>query len=230
MKKAKELLNDLGKVDIAKTAIAIGMRGGFQSLKLSRNHTNKPISFILSKNTTTDVSRSADINIDSYFIFGMQVKNPTLYTIRGSRLSIDAGADVDIAESNNIARIGYGSILNVEGKFKLGGSTFISGDAYIMCSHHVEIGRGCAIARGFECRDTDRHELLLEDSVVNDPVPVQIGDDVWIGSNVSIKKGVTIGSGSVIGSESVVTKDIPPNVLAVGSPAGVIEEDVSWRN
>ena len=52
--------------------------------------------------------------------------------------------------------------------------------------------------------------------------PITIGDDVWIGANVTIVKGITIGSGAVIGAGSVVTKDIDPNVIAVGNPARVI--------
>ncbi|MNE30962.1 putative acetyltransferase [compost metagenome] len=36
---------------------------------------------------------------------------------------------------------------------------------------------------------------------------------------VSILPGVTIGRGTIIGANSVVTKDLPPNVIAVGSPA-----------
>lgn len=59
--------------------------------------------------------------------------------------------------------------------------------------------------------------------------PVHIGDRVWIGSNVVILPGVTIGENSVIGAGSVVTKDIPPNVVAVGAPCRVLrpitEED-----
>lgn len=55
---------------------------------------------------------------------------------------------------------------------------------------------------------------------------IVIEDNVYIGSRVTIvcpeKKGITIGENSVIGSGSVVTKDIPPNVLAVGNPCKVI--------
>ena len=52
--------------------------------------------------------------------------------------------------------------------------------------------------------------------------PVTIGDDVWLASNVVVCGGVTIGDGAVIGAGSVVTRDIPPRVLAAGSPCRVI--------
>lgn len=59
--------------------------------------------------------------------------------------------------------------------------------------------------------------------------PVVIEDNVWIGINVIILKGVTIGRNSFIGAGSVVTKDIPANVVAVGSPCKpvrLLTEDV----
>ena len=52
---------------------------------------------------------------------------------------------------------------------------------------------------------------------------VIIEDNVWIGESVSVLPGVKIGKGSIIGSNSVVTKDIPSNSIAVGSPAKVIK-------
>lgn len=54
--------------------------------------------------------------------------------------------------------------------------------------------------------------------------PITIGDDVWVGGNTVINPGVTIGSNVVIGSGSVVTKDIPSNCIAVGSPCRVIRD------
>ncbi len=54
--------------------------------------------------------------------------------------------------------------------------------------------------------------------------PVTIGDNVWIGANVVVLPGVTIGENSVIGAGSVVTKDIPANVIAFGSPCKVYRE------
>ena len=52
--------------------------------------------------------------------------------------------------------------------------------------------------------------------------PITVGDNVWFGGNVAVLPGVTIGSGSVIGAGSVVSRDIPPNVVAVGYPCRVI--------
>lgn len=54
--------------------------------------------------------------------------------------------------------------------------------------------------------------------------PITIGDNVWIGANVIVLPGVTIGENSVIGAGSVVTKDIPANVVAFGSPCKVYRE------
>lgn len=54
--------------------------------------------------------------------------------------------------------------------------------------------------------------------------PITIGNNCWIASNVTITGGVTIGDGCVIGAGSVVTKNIPPNSLAVGNPCRVIRE------
>lgn len=54
--------------------------------------------------------------------------------------------------------------------------------------------------------------------------PVFIDDNVWIGESVSILPGVTIGKGTIIGANSVVSKSLPPNVIAVGSPAKPIKE------
>lgn len=52
---------------------------------------------------------------------------------------------------------------------------------------------------------------------------VKIGKRCWIGANTIILPGVIIGDNVVIGAGSVVTKDIPSNVIAVGSPARIIK-------
>ena len=55
--------------------------------------------------------------------------------------------------------------------------------------------------------------------------PVIIGNNVWIGGGAIILPGVTIGNNVVIGAGSVVTKNIPDNVIAAGSPCRVIRRN-----
>nr|pir galactoside O-acetyltransferase homolog - fission yeast (Schizosaccharomyces pombe) [Schizosaccharomyces pombe] len=65
---------------------------------------------------------------------------------------------------------------------------------------------------------------LLKHLTTNKQNFIKIQDNVWIGMGVIVLPGVTIGEGSVIGAGAVVTKDIPPNTLAVGSPAKPIRK------
>ncbi|WP_290123731.1 acetyltransferase [Paucilactobacillus hokkaidonensis] len=44
-----------------------------------------------------------------------------------------------------------------------------------------------------------------------------------MGARVSVLPGVTIGENAIIGTGAVVTKDIPANSIAVGTPAKVIK-------
>ncbi|MFC5906461.1 sugar O-acetyltransferase [Streptacidiphilus monticola] len=52
--------------------------------------------------------------------------------------------------------------------------------------------------------------------------PITIGDNVWLGGGVIVLPGVTIGENTVVGAGAVVTRDLPPNVVAVGNPARVV--------
>ncbi len=52
--------------------------------------------------------------------------------------------------------------------------------------------------------------------------PITIGDNVWLGGGVIVLPGVVIGDNTVVGAGAVVTRDLPPNVVAVGNPARVV--------
>jgi maltose O-acetyltransferase len=52
--------------------------------------------------------------------------------------------------------------------------------------------------------------------------PIAIGDNVWLGGGVIVCPGVTIGENTVVGAGAVVVRDLPANVVAVGSPARVM--------
>ncbi len=56
------------------------------------------------------------------------------------------------------------------------------------------------------------------------PLPITIGDDCWLAADVFVSPGITIGEGTVVGARSTVTKDLPPWVVAVGTPAKAIKK------
>ncbi|MFT4230999.1 MAG: sugar O-acetyltransferase [Microbacterium sp.] len=67
----------------------------------------------------------------------------------------------------------------------------------------------------FQQRTVDMFEYAL---------PVTIGEGAWLGAHVIVGPGVTIGARAVIGAGSVVTRDIPPDVVAVGNPCRVVRD------
>lgn len=75
--------------------------------------------------------------------------------------------------------------------------------------------------------DTAGHPIwpeLREGIAYQYNAPVRIGRCCWLGAGVLVMPGVSIGDNSVIGAGSVVTKDIPADVVAVGSPCRVLRE------
>jgi acetyltransferase-like isoleucine patch superfamily enzyme len=53
-------------------------------------------------------------------------------------------------------------------------------------------------------------------------VPTVVKRGASIGANATIVCGVTIGENALVGANSTVTHDIPPNSLAIGTPARVV--------
>lgn len=89
--------------------------------------------------------------------------------------------------------------------------------APITIGHNVLFGPRVSLYTAGHPTDVEKRNEGLEFGL-----PITIGDNVWIGGNSVINPGVTIGENSVIGAGSVVTKDIPPNVVAVGNPCRII--------
>lgn len=54
---------------------------------------------------------------------------------------------------------------------------------------------------------------------------VTIGDGTYIGTGAAIRDEVTIGKNCIIGMGSLVTKNIPDNVVAYGSPCRAVREN-----
>lgn len=90
----------------------------------------------------------------------------------------------------------------------------------IVCNDSVIIGNNVLFGANCQIGDRDGHQ----DRYASKPAPIIIEDGVWLGMNVTLLKGVTIGKNSIIGANSLVTKDIPANCIAVGSPCKVIKQ------
>ena len=95
-------------------------------------------------------------------------------------------------------------------------ATFVD-DTHIYIGDYTKLGPNVTLA-------TAGHpilpELRMKTSQYN--LPIRIGCNCWLGAGVIVLPGITIGDNSVIGAGSVVTKDIPANVVAVGSPCKVL--------
>jgi acetyltransferase-like isoleucine patch superfamily enzyme len=107
------------------------------------------------------------------------------------------------------------------GRLEIGHRVFVNYGCSISAHALVSIGDGCLIGQYTIIMDCDYHSLDGADDH-GDPQPIAIEDGVWLGARTIVLKGVRIGRGSVIAAGSVVTRDIPPGVVAGGSPAHVI--------
>ncbi len=108
------------------------------------------------------------------------------------------------------------------------GCMFLDG-ADIRIGDHTLLAPGCILT-------TAGHPVMPEERMVTDPEtgafdhanchakPITIGKTCWIGAGSIILGGVTIGDGTTVAAGSVVTKDLPPRVVAAGTPARIIRE------
>jgi len=91
----------------------------------------------------------------------------------------------------------------------------------------ITIGSGTMIAANCTLV-TANHEISINDgdNHIGEPVkaPITIGENCWLGTNVTILPGVTIHSGAVIAAASVVTRDMPANMICMGTPAKPVKE------
>ena len=88
--------------------------------------------------------------------------------------------------------------------------------------HLISIGDNVSLAGNILILAHSKPLLVHKEYFKSYTDPVIIENNVWITVGVIILAGVRIGEGSVIAAGSVVTRDIPPNSLAAGTPAKVI--------
>ncbi|MGW9493869.1 sugar O-acetyltransferase [Streptomyces prasinus] len=115
--------------------------------------------------------------------------------------------------------VDYGSNITI------GARTFVNYNLTALDVAAIVIGEDCQIGPNVQLlTPTHPVEPRPRRDKLEAAQPITIGDNVWIGGGAIVLPGVTIGDNSVIGAGAVVTKDVPANVIAVGSPARPVRD------
>jgi maltose O-acetyltransferase len=107
---------------------------------------------------------------------------------------------------------------------RIGRNAFINYNCVFLDCAAIEIGDDLQMGPAVQLY-TAFHPLDRQTRVVAGleyAKPIRIGSSVWVGGGAIVLPGVTIGDGCVIGAGSVVTRDLPPETLAVGNPARIV--------
>ena len=114
-------------------------------------------------------------------------------------------------------RCDYGTNISI------GAGTFVNNDCIFLDCNTITIGADVQIAPRVQLY-TAGHPLdpTVRRSGLEFALPITIADNVWLGGGVIVCPGITIGENTVVGAGAVVTRDLPPNVVAVGNPARII--------
>ncbi|MEZ0253028.1 MAG: acyltransferase [Methylobacteriaceae bacterium] len=180
-----------------------------------------------------EVEKDFERNQHGKIIFrgnGNTLKIGSRCQMRGGQIQVWGGSTVEV---------GSDCLLGFIDVFANKGSCILVGDGvgftWTVKLHaheraNLTIGDQCLIAKDTLITVSDMHSLLdvATGDRINPAADVTIEPKVWIAENVRVLKGVTIGSQSVIGACSLVTKDIPRQCVAVGVPARVVREGVTW--
>ena len=176
----------------------------------------------------------------------IQPKTRCLIDIQGDHNSITLGTETSFGRESKMKVLGdYNSILigdtchgHIKLRIQTTGATFQLGDDATMLEprfviqepYRIVVGKDCLFSRDVWVSVSDMHGIfdIETGERVNAGRDVIIGDHVWFGHHTKVLKGVQIGSGSVIGTGAVVTKDIPENCVAAGTPAKVTRERIYW--
>jgi acetyltransferase-like isoleucine patch superfamily enzyme len=112
----------------------------------------------------------------------------------------------------------------------LGDDVLVGTDAVI--EDHCEIGSHVRLQTGVYLPSYttlgDRVFVGPRATLTNDPYPVRqsadldgptLADDATVGANATLLPGVHVGRRAFVAAGAVVTEDVPPDTLAVGTPA-----------
>mgnify|MGYP000346715445 CR=1 FL=1 len=148
---------------------------------------------------------------------------PHFYRYPESRIEIGPNCRFNSLPTSNLLGINRPCIissLKPEAIIKIGENCGFSGTT-IGCALNITLGNNVRCGANTTITDTDWH---FDDERSGLDAPVNIGNNVWLGANVIVLKGVTIGENTIVGAGSIVSRSLPSDVVAVGSPAKVVKE------
>ena len=126
---------------------------------------------------------------------------------------------------------GSDCVQNFEPKIVIGDNCSIGEYTQITAINKITIGDGLLTGRYVYVGDNAHGGLSWEEATIRpsrrqltSKGEILIGKNVWIGDRVTILGGVTVGDNVIIGAGTVVTKDVPANCVAVGTPAKIVKE------
>lgn len=140
------------------------------------------------------------------------------------KLTIKNKGELNVGRNVSFYAKPFPSSVTVEKQAKLwvGDNVFFNYGLDIGCKQSIQIGSNTIIGPMVNIIDSNFHPVDSEDFTPSKAIV--ISENVWIGRGAVILPGVTIGQNSVIAAGSIVTRNIPANVLAGGTPAKVIRE------
>ena len=112
------------------------------------------------------------------------------------------------------------------GTLSIGEDTWIGQNVLMTASGKIEIGDhvdiGPLVYLGNGTHEIDPVNVRSAGNGVCKDIAVESG--CWLGARATILPGVRIGRKTVVGAGSLVNKDLPPEVVAVGVPAGILRK------
>ena len=119
-----------------------------------------------------------------------------------------------------------GTFVEIQKGVTIGKNCKISSHTFICEGVHIEdnvfIGHNVTFINDKFPRATNE-DGSLQNEKDWDCIETYVEQGATIGSSATILCGVRIGKKAVIGAGAVVTKDVPPNAVAVGNPARVVK-------
>ncbi|MEK6658681.1 MAG: acyltransferase [Campylobacterota bacterium] len=182
------------------------------------------------------------------FTLIQKLKNRIKISGQNNKILVDDNKTLKISKtkivikgSNNTLHIKSGvkinsSFIEIVGNncsITIGKNSIIGDGCYLSAKEEnikLCIGDECMLSRNAKLMTSDGHPIYQDGMIINSAKNITLGDKVWIADDVTVLKGVEVGANSVVGIGSILTKSIPSGSVAVGNPAKVVKDGISWEH